>query len=138
VTSIAPRGLYLDALEARAGIVPGDVRIVPVATETARAMLGMGSFVPGIPRMAGVTWGAEDLSVAVGAITNPEADGGYSPLYVLANSLCLCVAAAAGVDANDTLHVDFRDAEGLARRPTDVPPRQRRRVQESRTTKRLS
>ncbi|SCK10062.1 citrate lyase subunit beta / citryl-CoA lyase [Variovorax sp. HW608] len=105
--------LYLDALEVRAGIEPGHIRIVPVATETPRAMLGMGSFEPGIPRMVGVTWGAEDLSAAVGAITNREADGAYSPLYVFANSLCLCAAAAAEVDAIDTLHADFRDREGL-------------------------
>jgi citrate lyase subunit beta/citryl-CoA lyase len=89
------------------------VCIVPVATETAQAMLNMGSFRPGIPRLAGVTWGAEDLSAAVGAISNREADGSYSPLYVLANALCLSAAAAAGVDAIDTLHADFRDTEGL-------------------------
>lgn len=106
-------GLYLDALEARAGIGPGHVRIVPVGTETARAMLGMGAYEPGIPRLAGLTWGAEDLSAAVGAISNREADGRYSPLYEWAGSLCLCAAAAAGVDAIDTLHADFRDAEGL-------------------------
>lgn len=106
-------GLYLDALEARAGIAPGHVCIVPVATETAQAMLNMGSFGPDIARLAGVTWGAEDLSAAVGAISNREADGSYSPLYVLAGSLCLSAAAAAGVNAIDTLHADFRDAEGL-------------------------
>ncbi len=106
-------GLYLDVLEARAGIEPGHVRIVPVATETARAMLGMGAYEPGIPRLAGLTWGAEDLSAAVGAISNREADGRYSPLYELAGSLCLCAAAAAGVEAIDTLHADFRDTEGL-------------------------
>jgi len=106
-------GLYLDALEAKAGIEPGQVRIVPVATETARAMLGMGGWEPGIGRLAGLTWGAEDLSAAVGAISNREADGSYSPLYELAGALCVCAAAAAGVDAIDTLHADFRDAEGL-------------------------
>lgn len=107
-------GHYLDAFEAKAGMASGAVRIVPVATETAQAMLTMASFVPGIPRLAGVTWGAEDLSAAIGAISNREADGSYSPLYVLANSLCLCAAASAGVDAIDTLHADFRDGEGLA------------------------
>lgn len=106
-------GLYLDALEARAGIAPGHVRIVPVTTETARAMLDMSGWEPGIARLGGLTWGAEDLSVAVGAISNREADGRYSPLYELASSLCLCAAAAAGVEAIDTLHADFRDTEGL-------------------------
>ena len=104
----------LDALEARAGIAAGTVRIVPVATETAPAMLTMASFTRDVPRLAGITWGAEDLSAAIGAISNKDADGSLSPLYALANSLCLCAAAAAGVPAIDTLYADFRDADGLA------------------------
>lgn len=104
----------LDALEARAGIAPGTVRIVPVATETAPAMLTMASFTREVPRLAGITWGAEDLSAAIGAISNRDADGQLSPLYALANSLCLCAAASAGVPAIDTLYGDFRDAAGLA------------------------
>jgi len=107
-------GYYLDALESRAGMARGTVRVVPVATETAQAMLTMASFVPGIPRLAGLTWGAEDLSAALGAISNREADGSLSPIYVFANSMCLCAAASAGVDAIDTLHADFRDGDGLA------------------------
>lgn len=106
--------LYLDALEVRAGIAPGHVRIVPVVTETARAMLGMASFEPGIPRLVAATWGAEDLSAAVGAISNRDEGGDHSPLYVWANAVCLCAAAAAGIDAIDTLHADFRDQAGLA------------------------
>ena len=107
-------GHCLDALEARAGIAAGTVRIVPVATETAQAMLNTQGYSQPIPRLAGVTWGAEDLSSAIGAVSNREADGSYSPLYTLANSLCLCMAAAAEVPAIDTLYADFRDAEGLA------------------------
>lgn len=107
-------GHCLDALEARAGIAAGTTRIVPVATETPEAILNMQSFAGPIDRLAGVTWGAEDLSAAIGAVSNREQDGTFSPLYALANSLCLCAAAAAGVPAIDTLHADFRDAEGLA------------------------
>ena len=106
-------GHGLDALEARAGIAPGSVRIVPVATETAAAMLNMRSFAGPVPRRAGVTWGAEDLSAAIGAVSNRDEDGSYSPLYVLAQSLCLCAAGAAGVVPIDTLHADFRDTAGL-------------------------
>ncbi len=105
----------LDTLEARAGIAAGQVKVVPVATETAEIMLTMGSFVGlALPRLAAVTWGAEDLSAAVGAESNREADGSYSPLYQVAASLCLCAAATAGVPALDTLHTDFKDAAGLA------------------------
>ena len=107
-------GHCLDALEARAGIAPGSVQIVPVATETPEAILNMQSFAGPIARLAGVTWGAEDLSAAIGAVSNRDEDGSYSPLYALANSLCLAAAAAAGVPAIDTLHADFRDSAGLA------------------------
>lgn len=107
-------GHYLDSLEARAGMTAGGVRIVPVATETAQGLLTLHSFQPGIPRLAGMTWGAEDLSAAIGAISNREEDGSLSPLYVLANSLCLCAAAAAEVPAIDTLYADFKDPAGLA------------------------
>ena len=107
----------LDALEARAGMAHGTVRIVPVATETAQAILEMQSFAvagDSLSRLAGITWGAEDLSAAIGAVSNREEDGSYSPLYALANSLCLCAATATGVPAIDTLHADFRDSAGLA------------------------
>lgn len=105
----------LDDLEARAGVAAGSVRIVPVATETPEAMLSMHSFVGApLPRLAGITWGAEDLSAAIGAVSNRDEDGNYSPLYQWAGSLCLCAAAAAGVLPIDTLHADFKDAAGLA------------------------
>lgn len=108
-------GHCLDALESRAGLVAGSVRIVPVATETPDAMLNMHSFAATpLPRLAGVTWGAEDLSAASGAVANRDDNGAYSPLYEWAGSLCLCAAAAAGVPAIDTVHVDFRDTAGLA------------------------
>ena len=107
-------GHGLDALEARAGLAPGSVKIIPVATETPQAMLNMQSFTVPIARLAGVTWGAEDLSAAIGAVSNKDEDGSYSPLYQLANSLCLAAAAAAGVPAIDTVFTDFRDAAGLA------------------------
>jgi citrate lyase subunit beta/citryl-CoA lyase len=107
-------GHCLDALEARAGIGAGSVQILPVATETAQAMLNMQSFNAPLPRLAAVTWGAEDLSAAIGAVANRDEDGQYSPLYALAGSLCLCAAAAAGVPAIETIHADFRDGAALA------------------------
>jgi citrate lyase subunit beta/citryl-CoA lyase len=105
----------LDALEAKAGLPPGQIAVLPVATETAQAMLTMGSYAALSPlaRLAAVTWGAEDLSSAVGAMTNRDENGSYSPLYELAAAMCLCAAAAASVPAIDTVYVDFRDAEGL-------------------------
>ena len=62
------------------GLAAGSVQIVPVATETAQAVLSLNTYRPNLPRLAGITWGAEDLSAAVGAISNREGDGSLSPL----------------------------------------------------------
>ena len=104
----------LEALEVRAGMAPASVGVMPVITETPQAMLNMNTFSTPQPRVVAVTWGAEDLSAAIGAVSNRDDDGQFSPLYVWAQSLCLCVAASSGAVAIDTLHANFRDSEGLA------------------------
>ena len=106
-------GHYLDALEAQHGLTLGSTRILPVATETPEAMFSLGGFAQCAPRLYGVTWGAEDLSSAIGAITNKTADGVWTQPYQLARSLCLFSASAAGVAPIDTLFADFRDPAGL-------------------------
>jgi citrate lyase subunit beta/citryl-CoA lyase len=105
---------YLDAFESRSDVAQGHVRIVVVATETAQAVLSLASYQASQPRLEALTWGAEDLSAAVGAMSNREESGEFSPLYVMAGSLCLCAAAAAGVSPIDTLFADFKDDAGLA------------------------
>jgi citrate lyase subunit beta / citryl-CoA lyase len=105
---------YLDALEAAHGIEPGSIKILPVATETAVAPFHLGEFATaGLQRLVGLTWGAEDLSAAVGASTNLDSNGEWSFTYKMARSLTLLAAHAAGVQALDTLFVDFKDDEGL-------------------------
>ncbi|HEY1560282.1 MAG TPA: CoA ester lyase [Caulobacteraceae bacterium] len=103
----------LDALEAGAGVEPGRIRILVVSTETPAAIFRLGGYAPAHPRLAGLTWGAEDLSTAIGASATRGPDGDWSHPYQLARSLCLFAAAAAEVAAIDTLHADFRDSEGL-------------------------
>jgi citrate lyase subunit beta/citryl-CoA lyase len=108
-------GHYLDALEAASGLAAGGIRILPVATETPEAIFSLGGFATCGPRLYGLTWGAEDLGAAVGAITNKQPDGAWTQPYQLARSLCLFGANAAGVAAIDTLFGDIRDLEGLRR-----------------------
>ena len=72
-------------------------------------MFHLGGYRGLTPRLAGLTWGAEDLAAALGATTNKRPDGTYALTYELARSLCLMGAVAAGVDAIDTITVDFRD-----------------------------
>lgn len=109
-------GHYLDALEAQAQLPVGSVRIVPVATETAAAPFRLGDYqAASLPRLAALTWGAEDLSAALGASTNKDEQGGWAFTYRMVRSLTLMAAHAAGVDAIETLHADYRDDEGLLR-----------------------
>ncbi len=104
----------IDALEVRAGMLRGQTRILVVATETAQGMLNMSGYSKKLPRLVGLTWGAEDLSTDVGALTNRESDGTLSHVYLMARSLCLLAASAAEVAPIDTLYANFRDLEGLA------------------------
>jgi citrate lyase subunit beta / citryl-CoA lyase len=101
----------LDRLESEAG----RTKIIPVATEVPAAIFNLGSYVEAGPRLVGITWGAEDLSSAVGASSSREAGGDWTAPYSLARSLCLFAAAAAEVAPIDTLHADFRDEAGLAK-----------------------
>lgn len=116
----------LDRLEAGASLARGGVRILPIATETPMALFRIhtwggpggapvsdGSSLP--RRLAGLSWGAEDLSSAVGAVTARDEDGHLTDLYRIARSLCIAGAAAAGVPAIETVYPDFRDLAGLER-----------------------
>jgi citrate lyase subunit beta / citryl-CoA lyase len=106
-------GCYLDALEARAGMPRGSVKLASVATETATAMFALGSYAPAHARLIALTWGAEDLSAALGATDNKEPDGAWTFPYQLARAQCLIAASAAAVAAIDTLFADYRDLAGL-------------------------
>lgn len=104
---------YLSAFEAGAALAPGAIRVIAIATETPAAMFALGNYAGVSPRLAGITWGAEDLAACIGG-NNRRIDGSYDDVYRLARSLCLLAAAAAGVMPIDTIYTDFRDAEGLA------------------------
>ena len=110
---------YLTAFEAAAGTTPGTTKVMPLITETPESMLAMGSYA-GVPRVAAMSWGGEDLATALGAIDNRNEAGGYDFTYELARSLCLIAAAAAGVPAIETIHGDFKDEAGLRKRAAAV------------------
>jgi citrate lyase subunit beta/citryl-CoA lyase len=105
---------WLDALEARDDLPAGRIRLLAVATETATAVLGLGDYArQPVPRLAGLTWGAEDLPAALGASSNLDPAGGLALTYRLARSNCLLAAVAAGAQPIDTLEADFRDEAAL-------------------------
>jgi citrate lyase subunit beta / citryl-CoA lyase len=108
---------HLDAHETRAGIRVGTTRIIVIATETPQALLNLSEYGNGAAgaRLSALTWGMEDLSAALGVTEKTQKDGSLTPVLELARSLCLVAAAAAGVQAIDGVHADFRDVDGLRR-----------------------
>lgn len=104
---------YLSALEMASGSEMGSTRIFCIATETAGAMFKLGGYEGCSKRLMGLSWGAEDLSAAIGAAHNRRPDGIYDDSFRLARALCLLGASAADVQPIDTVYTDFRNGEGL-------------------------
>src|SRR3569833_362447 len=107
-------GHYLAALEAAAGRAAGATQLLIIATETPQALLTLNSYTPQ-PRIMGLTWGAEDLSAALGVTRKTDLQGALTFTFQLARSLCVVTSAALGVQAIDSVYVNFRDAAGLTR-----------------------
>jgi len=90
-------------------------RIISMVTEVPEALMTMNTYHSALPRLEGLSWGAEDLSSALGAKRNREADGSWVYTYEYARSQCLLTASASKVSAIDTVYIDYRDHEGLKR-----------------------
>jgi citrate lyase subunit beta / citryl-CoA lyase len=106
----------LYGMEPRLGIAPGSTQILPLVSETPAAALGISSYLSAsLPRLAGLTWGAEDLSAAIGASRKRDTNGNWTEAFRMVRAQVLLTAHARGVMAVDTLHADFRDTEGLKR-----------------------
>jgi citrate lyase subunit beta/citryl-CoA lyase len=110
---VAHLGAKLAVREAEFDLQDGATRILAIATENAAGVFALGTFAGASHRLMGMTWGGEDLSADLGAETNRAADGAYTDPYRLARSLTLLGAAAAGVDAVDSVFTNFRDMAGL-------------------------
>ncbi|MEM7690133.1 MAG: CoA ester lyase [Pseudomonadota bacterium] len=107
---------YLTALEAAHGLALGSTKIAAIITETPAAMYATREYAgdyPGRERLIGLSWGAEDLSSALGAREQRGPDGEYSAVYELARSLCLIAAVNAGVMPIETVQPEFRDLDAL-------------------------
>lgn len=116
-----PSGLVLPKAEGAASVEALDrlaqgpaLPILPIASETPSAVFELGTFRQVGERLAGLTWGAEDLPAAIGAASAREADGTYTEPYRLVRSLVLFGAHAAGVPAIETVYPDIADEAGLA------------------------
>lgn len=100
--------------EAANGIDQEATAIHALVSETATGVLNSGTYAGKTDRLKALAWGGEDLAADVGAAANRDDHGRYADVFRLARSLTLLGAAAAGVDAVDTVYTDFRDEAGLA------------------------
>jgi citrate lyase subunit beta/citryl-CoA lyase len=119
IAAHSPDGLVLPKAEGSRSItallerLPGAPPILPIATETPTAIFVLGSYADSASHLCGLTWGAEDLPAAIGALASRDADGALLPPYELVRSLALFAAHAAGVAAIETVYPAIADDEGL-------------------------
>jgi citrate lyase subunit beta/citryl-CoA lyase len=88
--------------------------ILPIATETPQALFALGEYAAVASRLAGLTWGVEDLSALVGSGTARESDEEFTEPYRLVRALALFAAAAAAVAPIETVFPAFHNLSGLA------------------------
>jgi citrate lyase subunit beta / citryl-CoA lyase len=118
IASAYVHGIVLPKAESGADVTQlahrtGNIPIHAIVTETAASLFGLLSYrTPNSP-LAAMSWGAEDLSAALGASSKYDASGELSFTYRLARSLCLAGAVAAGVQPVDGVFADFKDEKGL-------------------------
>ena len=98
--------------ESEFGHPSGAVGLILVATETPLGVLNLPTFCE-CKRVTALSWGAEDLSAALGAPRNRHPDGSYLEVYKHCRNITLLSAAAGGVQPIDTVYVDLKDHAGL-------------------------
>ena len=94
------------------GHTEGAVKLLILGTETPQGFLNIGDLAAN-PRVDALTWGAEDLSAAIGSRANRNPDGSYLPIFEHARVMCLLAATAWDKQPLDTVFVDFNDPSGL-------------------------
>ncbi|MBS0364779.1 MAG: CoA ester lyase [Proteobacteria bacterium] len=107
--------------EARSGLAPEKgARILALVTETPAGLMNLPRYPDELAaapevlqRLAGLTWGAEDLGAALGALERRDDAGNLTFTFQLARTACLLTAAALGVQAVDGVHTDFRNPDSL-------------------------
>lgn len=112
----------LAAVEARHQVTPGAIRLLVLTTETPLGLLNLPRYPPvlassaaTLARLAGLTWGSEDLGAALGALGKRTPEGALTFTFQMARTSCLLAASALGVPAVDGVNADFRDPASLAR-----------------------
>src|SRR5574341_107032 len=97
----------LGVYEAGLGLPPGTIKLLAYI-ETACGIVNLKPIAESDPRLVALLFGAEDLAANIGAVRTSE---GLEILY--AQSALVLHAAAAGVQAIDTVFIHLGDTEGL-------------------------
>ena len=88
------------------------VSLVLIGTEVPEAVFNLPDMAKN-PRVDAITWGAEDLSGALGAKAKRDEHGNYLEVFSFVRSTCLLAAAAANVQPVDAVYVDIKNTAGL-------------------------
>ncbi len=99
--------------EAEHGLADGVTKIIAIMTETAVGVLATPSWREANTRLAALTWGAEDLSAAIGARAARDESGRYTDVFRFARTMTILASSASEVAAIDTVFVNFRDTDSL-------------------------
>jgi citrate lyase subunit beta/citryl-CoA lyase len=118
IRSAYVQGIVLPKAESGADVTElahrtGNIPVHAIVTETPASLFGLLSYRDPKSPLSAMSWGAEDLSAALGASSKYDFDGNLSFTYRLARSLCLAGAVAAGVQPVDGVFADYRDEKGL-------------------------
>ena len=96
----------------RGKIESGAVSLVLIGAEVPEAIFNLPTMAKN-SRVDGITWGAEDLSGALGAKANRDEQGNYLEVFSYVRSTCLLAAVAANVQPIDAVYVDIKNSDGL-------------------------
>lgn len=103
----------LSGLETQSGWPRHALRVIAIATETARGMQRIHSFDHPLPRLSGILWGAEDLAASLGVRSLRDAEGRYLSPALRARDAALLASHACAVTAIDAVYTGLDDPAGL-------------------------
>lgn len=112
---VLPKAQGAHSVTRLAALLPAPLPILPIATETPAAIFALGTYREVSAHLLGLTWGAEDLPAAIGAVSSRGPDGTFTEPYRIARALALFAAHAAGVAAIETVYPAIADEAGLRR-----------------------
>lgn len=106
-------------LETHHGHPEGRTRLLVLGTETPQGVLNLATLCR-CARVDALTWGAEDLSAALGSRRSRDEQGNFLEVFRYCRIMTLLAASAAEVQPLDTVYVDVRDPDGLRRECRDA------------------